>query len=247
MQKPKRWVKNSLKQAAYSQLKLNCEKNLSGALDDWNWPILGHVTSTSLIKLFALKDCYLSIIDTPGAIIELGSFFGTNALIFQNLKYIFEPHNDRQILVFDQFKLNETAIPSSDEFNYFTYPGATDDLLATSETHHTISAGPFKSPFVTWVDGDIATTLPNQLAKDSDLTIALLYIDLDKPCITQFSLNSICDRLSPNSLVVIEGFMNTNTKGVAKSIRDFFQKQRGVSDFKRLEMTNYLVSFRILS
>jgi hypothetical protein len=242
----KRWIKNPKKENLYRKLKINFEKSLEGTADDWNWPTVGYLSATSLIKLFALNDIYKKILNTPGHIVEFGSFFGTNTLLFQNLKNIYEPHYNRRIYSFDRFIINENIIETDSKFNYFTFIDAFSILKSVSLIHHLLNCDEFNEYFTSFIDGDIETTLPKLLTNDKDFSIALIYIDVDSHVLTEFILRQVNDRLLPGSIVIIEGFLNKNTEGIAIETRKFISQNNKVGPIKRLGMTNYLVTFDIL-
>jgi len=246
--KVERWVKNPIKADLYRNLKFYFKRLADGAENDWNWPIVGNLSSQSLIKLIAINSIYKKILKTPGHIVEFGSFFGTNTLLFQNLKYIYEPHVDRQIFSFDRFRENQTyeIKNTSKRFKYHTYDTAFSDLIAISEIHHALNSIPFKESFVHIIDGDIEKTLPEILLNDSDFSISLVYVDVDSQSLSRFIFEKISNRLVSGGVVIIEGYLNKNTMGIASEIRDFISAFKKVGPLCRLGMTNYLVSFEIL-
>ena len=248
MSKVERYAKNPKKADLYKKLKILFNRLVNGASDDWNYPIVGHLSSQSLIKLLAINSHYKKILKTPGHIVEFGSFFGTNILLFQNLKYIHEPHVDRQIFSFDRFRENQIydVKNASKKFKYHTYDSAFSDLLATSEIHHALNSIPFKDSFVHLIDGDIEKTLPEILLNDSDFSICLVYIDVDSNSLSKFIFEKISNRLVSGGIVIIEGYLNKNTMGIASEIRDFISVFKEVGPLCRLGMSNYLVSFEIL-
>ncbi len=248
MSKVERWVKNPIKTNFYQNLKILYKRLVDGAQDDWNWPIVGYLSSQSLIKLLAINSNYKKILKTPGHIVEFGSFFGTNTLLFQNLKYIHEPHVDRQIFSFDRFRENQIFEKKNTfkKFKYHTYETAFSDLLTTSEIHHALNSIPFRESFVHLIDGDIEKTLPEILLNDSDFSICLVYVDVDSQSLSRFIFEKISSRLVSGGVVIIEGYLNKNTLGIASEIRDFISAFKKVGPLCRLDMTNYLVSFEIL-
>ena len=61
--------------------------------------------SSALAKLLFLNEAYQLILDQPGMIVEFGTWWGQNLVVFENLRAIYEPFNQsRRVLGFDTFE-----------------------------------------------------------------------------------------------------------------------------------------------
>ena len=63
-----------------------------------------YMRSSALAKILFIDEAYKLIIDKPGIIVEFGTWWGQNLILFENLRAIYEPFNQsRRIVGFDTF------------------------------------------------------------------------------------------------------------------------------------------------
>src|SRR6266508_2691368 len=63
-----------------------------------------YVRGSALVKFLVLNDLYLRILDLPGIVVEFGTWWGQNMVLFENLRAIYEPFNKtRTVVGFDTF------------------------------------------------------------------------------------------------------------------------------------------------
>jgi len=64
-----------------------------------------YMRSSALAKILFLNELYELIVNLPGVIVEFGTWWGQNLVVFENLRAIYEPFNqNRRIIGFDTFK-----------------------------------------------------------------------------------------------------------------------------------------------
>ena len=64
--------------------------------------------------------------------------------------------------------------------------------------------------------------------------------------LSRFIFEKISNRIVAGGVVIVKGYLNKNTLGIASEIRDFISAFKKVGPLCRLSMSNYLVSFEIL-
>lgn len=63
-----------------------------------------YMRSSALTKILFVDEAYRLILDLPGVIVEFGTWWGQNLILFENLRAIYEPFNaSRRVLGFDTF------------------------------------------------------------------------------------------------------------------------------------------------
>lgn len=61
--------------------------------------------SSALAKILFVDEAYRLILEQPGVIVEFGTWWGQNLVLFENLRAIYEPFNQsRRVIGFDTFK-----------------------------------------------------------------------------------------------------------------------------------------------
>ena len=237
-----RYEKNETKRQYYRELKAIFDRTIEGAAEDWNWPLLNFATEQTLIKIFSRFELFCDVREVPGSIVEMGSFFGTTSLLFKNFCNMYEGDLERRIIAFDKFSTNEAA-GADLKFNYFTHAEFLKNLKQTAELHSAINAKRFRDCKLELIDGDIRTTLPSFLESDPDLTVSLLYLDVDCEKLTKYILECLVSRMAHRGVIAIEGFQNINTPGIARVFRDF-QEVHGVKwAAKRVGREKFLTKF----
>ena len=61
--------------------------------------------SSALTKILFVNEAYQLILNQPGVIVEFGTWWGQNMVLFENLRAIYEPFNQsRRVIGFDTFQ-----------------------------------------------------------------------------------------------------------------------------------------------
>src|SRR3954471_24614111 len=64
-----------------------------------------YMRSSALAKILFVDEAYRLIVDQPGIIVEFGTWWGQNLILFENLRSIYEPFNQsRRVIGFDTFE-----------------------------------------------------------------------------------------------------------------------------------------------
>lgn len=182
-------------------------KKLSSELDiHFDNPFL--LMRTGLVaKLFFLKEIYEEIIDIPGSIFEVGSWFGQSSIIFENIRAILEPFNNtRNIVSFDTFEgYVETTglnISKAEIDKYQVSKNWVEQLSAVQLMHKDInnSVTNFKN-----IKGDILTTLPEYL-KTNNEPIAMVYYDIATYDTLKFTFETLLPHIVKGGIFILDDY-----------------------------------------
>ncbi|MGZ3699601.1 MAG: dTDP-6-deoxy-L-hexose 3-O-methyltransferase, partial [Bdellovibrionota bacterium] len=144
-----------------------------------------YVRSSLLVKFLVLNKLYERIKTIPGNIIEFGTWWGQNLVLFENLRAIHEPFNkQRRIIGFDTFG-GYTGLSDKDKASevwstgsYSTGKGHKDYLAELLAVHEAGNILGHVQGVHELIEGDIRKTAP-QFFKDSPETlVALAYFDV---------------------------------------------------------------------
>lgn len=173
-------------------------------------------------RLLFLNFIYQKIITVQGVILDLGTGWGQNAIVFQTLRSIYEPYNyQRKVIAFDTFDefvgLNETE-------NHFAniktttpnYQSKLETLMQTHEDLHPLSHIKKFSVVV----GDVTTTLPKYFSQHPSSIVALAYFDLDIYQPTYTCINSLQNRLTKGSVLVFDELNYESSAGETQAVMD---------------------------
>jgi hypothetical protein len=178
-------------------------------------------------RFIARYHLFKLIENVPGCIFECGVHFGGGFSSWQHLSEIYEPVNfTRRIYGFDTFDGFPSVAPSDNErlrldhgVGDFSVGGEqaliVDTLKSIEQTRKIVVPERFNI-----VVGDISLTLPELLLRDSSISIALLYLDLDLYEPTVNTLNACKERLTKGSVVVFDEYADPNWPGETKALTD---------------------------
>jgi hypothetical protein len=190
------------------------------------------IRSSLLSRLISLSDVYRMIVDIPGAIFDLGCWWGQNSVLFENCRAIFEPFNkQRKIVCFDSFE-GYTHWTDEDQkseiFNQNTYAtGASYErfLRALLETHEGLNNLGHQRGIHQVVKGDATQTVADYLAKNSETIIALAAFDLGLYEPTKAVLQAIRPHLVPGSVLLM---IHLTRKELQGDGRAFLEAMKGM-------------------
>lgn len=186
------------------------------------------LTSKSLSRILAMNHLYQQIIDMHGIIIDFGTRWGQNAVLFSALRAIYEPFNSRRKLVaFDTF----TGFPgiSSQDGNSPLMKVGTDGVTPDYEKylenlltiHEGLNPlGHIKKFEV--VKGDACVELPAYLARNPETLISLAHFDFDLFEPTRECLRLIRPHLFKGSILAFDELNDHDSPGETIALREVF-------------------------
>lgn len=187
-----------------------------------------YMRSSSLAKILFLNEMYEMISNIPGVIVEFGTWWGQNIVLFENLRAIYEPFNQhRRIIGFDTF----TGYPSisekdrsSDTIKVGGYKVSTDyrsyleDLIDYHEKNNVL-ANVKKHQLI---EGNVTETAPRFFEENPETVIALAYFDMALYEPTKVCLEAIKPHLLPGSVIMLDEFNSQEYPGETIAFKEIF-------------------------
>ena len=207
-----------------------------------------YMRSSALAKIFFLQEIYLQMLDIPGCILTLGTWWGQDLIVFENLRAIYEPYNyNRSIIGFDTFtgyqapsaKDKSSAVVS--EGNYSTsdqYDKYLEALMSYHEQENVMAE--VKKHRI--LKGDVQVTVPQFLDENPQVLIALAYFDFATYEPTRASLKAILPRLVKGSVLAFDELNSSSYPGETEAVLEVLElKQYTIKRSKFLPDRSYLI------
>jgi len=191
-----------------------------------------YMRSSALAKILFIDELYQLITNLPGVIMEFGTWWGQNLILFENLRAIYEPFNqNRRIVGFDTFR-GYPEISSKDiegdtiKVNGYTvsegYKDYLEKLLTYHESNNVLSN--IKKHAV--IEGDVAETLPKYLEENPETIIALAYFDLALYHPTGVCLRAIMPHLIKGSVVMFDELNHKDYPGETIAFKECLAREK---------------------
>jgi len=185
--------------------------------------------SSALAKIFFLQEIYCHILEIPGHVLTLGTWWGQDMVVFENLRAIYEPYNHaRRVIGFDTF--TGYPPPSSEdkrsevisEENYKTtddYHEYLEQLINYHESENVMSQ--VKKHRI--IKGDARTTVPGFFEENPQALVALAYFDFAIYEPTKIGLQSILPRLVKGSVLAFDELNSDQYPGETKAVLEVLE------------------------
>jgi hypothetical protein len=169
-----------------------------------------YVPRQILAKFLARHELFEHILRIHGQILECGVLLGGGLMTWAQLSAIYEPVNhNRRIVGFDTFsgfpKLSEKD--SGDSLDYAKPHGlscpAYDDLRESTRLYD-LNRPVGHIPRVELVVGDAMQTIPDYVANNPHLVVALLYLDFDLYEPTKLALETFVPRMPQGAILAFD-------------------------------------------
>ena len=210
-----------------------------------------YIRASSLVKLLVLNDLYTRIKDLPGVIVEFGTWWGQNMVLFENLRAIYEPFNKtRTIIGFDTFegyhgfteRDEEGAVFAEGEYSVgANYQEYLEKLLAVHEGNNVLGHIRGRHSLIA---GDVTDTAPRYFADHPELTVALAYFDMGLYAPTKAALDAIKPHLVAGSVLLLDEFSWSEAKGEAIAFRETFDTDGYTIESSRFTPMRAIVTIR---
>jgi len=187
-----------------------------------------YMRSSVLAKVCYVKELYERIVDLPGIVMEFGTWWGANMVLFENLRAIHEPYNySRRIVGFDTFE-GYKGITEKDgnddlvfEGNYGVSGDAAGHLRELLDTHERENVmGHIRKSEV--ICGDVVETLPRYLAAHPETIVSLAYLDMQIYKPTEVCLKAIEPYLVKGSVLAMDELNCPEFPGETEAFREVF-------------------------
>jgi Macrocin-O-methyltransferase (TylF) len=168
------------------------------------------VTRQSLSLFLAKHELFQKVVGVHGHLLECGVFLGGGLMSWAQLSAIYEPYNHvRRIIGFDTFT-GFTSLHAKDRGRNVSY--AKEGGLATDacdDIRRSISLYDLNRPIghiprVELVVGDASSTIPEYLAANPHLVVAMLYLDFDLYEPTKIAIESFLPRMPKGAIIAFD-------------------------------------------
>lgn len=206
------------------------------------------LTSKNLARLLFLDHIYQKIVNVPGVVMDFGTRWGQNAVVFSNLRSIYEPfHRHRKVVAFDTFK-GFPGITTEDgkselmtEGNLALPFGYDDTLRGLLKAHEALNPMPRITKYEV-VAGDVCGTLPAYLVRNPETIVALAYFDMDLYRPTLEALKLLRARLTRGSVIAFDELNDHDSPGETLALMEAYGTQySGLRRVPWCSRTSYFV------
>ncbi len=232
-QEPKRYALETNS----SDDQLTCRRRLSDLYQSSPLPLehlvcnFGLYTRSSvLVKTLVLNELYELILPIPGIIMEFGTWWGQNLVMFENLRAIYEPFNKtRRILGFDTYQgyagfsdkdRPGLIISEGGHAANLEYPAYLRELLEVHEGNNVMGHLRRRHDVIV---GDVSDKVPAYFNDHPETVVALAYFDMELYEPTKAALLAIRPHLMPGSVILLDEFTWSDAPGEAIAFKEVFR------------------------
>jgi hypothetical protein len=187
-----------------------------------------YTRASVLAKVLYLDELYRHIISRPGVIMEFGTWWGANLVLFESLRAIHEPYNfTRRVIGFDTFD-GYRSISEEDGSDELVQPNAysvSDSYLDHLEQILDFHRGENVMghlPRFELVAGDATETIGPYLDRHPETVISLAYFDMQLYEPTKRCLEAISPYLFRGSVVALDELNSPEFPGETIAFREVF-------------------------
>ena len=189
-----------------------------------------YMHASALVKYLVINELYEMIINLPGVIMEFGTWWGQNMVLFENMRSIYEPFNKtRRVIGFDTFS-GYTSFSekdgSSDVVDVGGYAVSRDyksyleELLSVHEGCNVLGHMRNRHELIA---GDVVETVPKYFEDHPETIVALAYFDMALYKPTKAALEAILPHLIPGSVVLMDELTWSDSPGEAIAFKEVFR------------------------
>ena len=182
------------------------------------------VTRQSLSLFLAKHELFQRVVGVHGHVMECGVFLGGGLMTWAQLSAIYEPYNHvRRIVGFDTFG-GFKQLHAKDQGRNVSY--AVEGGLAADagdDIRRCISLYDLNRPIghiprVELVVGDASSTIPEYLAANSHLVVAMLYLDFDLYEPTKIAIESFRPRMPKGAIIAFDELNQAAWPGETRAV-----------------------------
>jgi len=189
-----------------------------------------YMRGSVLVKYLVINELYELIINVPGVIMEFGTWWGQNMVLFENMRAIYEPFNKtRRVIGFDtfagysSFSEKDGASEVVDAGGYAVskdYKSYLQELLSVHEGCNVLGHLRNRHELVA---GDVIETAPKYFKDHPETIVALAYFDMALYKPTKAALEAVFPHLVPGSVVLLDELTWSDAPGEAIAFKEVFR------------------------
>jgi hypothetical protein len=185
-----------------------------------------YMRSSALTKVLYINELYEQIREIPGVILEFGTWWGQNIILFENLRAIYEPFNhDRRIIGFDTFE-GYPVISEKDKKSgiikkggYTTTNDYDEYLNKLIDFHERENVLYFERKHKL-IRGDVSKTVPQFFQDEPHTVVALAYFDLALYEPSKTCFETLRPHLIRGSVVALDEINNPAYPGETLALKE---------------------------
>ena len=185
-----------------------------------------YMRSSALTKILYINELYQNILTIPGVIMEFGTWWGQNVILYENLRSIYEPFNhDRRIIGFDTFEgypvISDKDIESGviKKGGYTTSSNYEEYLYKLIDYHERENILYFKRKHKL-IKGDVSKTIHKFFEDEPHTIIALAYFDLALYEPSKECFEAIKPHLIKGSVIALDEINNPDYPGETIALKE---------------------------
>jgi hypothetical protein len=187
-----------------------------------------YLDAKNLSRILLMDFLYRKIVPVQGVVMDFGTRWGNNFMLFQTLRSIYEPFNrHRKVLGFDTF-VGFPEVSKEDGGSGLMYPGNlkvtdgyADRLRSLYRLHESLNPLSHIEKNAV-VEGDAIASLEEYLRQNPHTVVALAYFDFDIYAPTKACLTMLRDRLTKGSVVAFDEVNDADSPGETVALMETF-------------------------
>jgi len=170
-----------------------------------------YVRRQDLCRFLARAELFKLCLDLPGVIIECGSYAGGGLMTYAQLSSIYEPYNhQRRIYAFDSF-CGFPGVSNKDQVGG-SVPGVGDLHVHENIREEILEGIKLQDenralghiPKTELVVGDALNTIPEFMADNPHIVVAMLYLDFDLYEPTKLAIETFYERMPKGAILAFD-------------------------------------------
>lgn len=199
--------------------------------------------SSVLASMLFRIEVYKKIIPIPGNIFVFGLWWGQDAILFENIRAIYEPYNlNRKIIGLDTFNgYPEEDIGSKDKHSDIISPGVYavpegyEQYLSKLAEYHVSENSSYHTNKIEFLKGDVLETLPAYFSAHPETITSLAYFDMALYEPTKVCLELILKSCIKGSVIVFDELNREEYPGETAALKELVDLKHA-----RIEKSNIL-------
>lgn len=190
-----------------------------------------YIRSSVLATILFREELYKRILGIPRDILFFGLWWGQDAIIFENLRAIYEPYNaNRRIVGFDTFggypgeDIGDKDVRSDViSEGVYSVPKGYENYLEKLAQYHTNENSQYHPNRIALIKGDVLKTVPQYYENHPERVTALAYFDMALYEPTKLSLKQVLKTCIRGSIIVFDEFNREEYPGETLALKELVE------------------------
>lgn len=209
-----------------------------------------YMRSSVLASILFRVETYEKIIGIPGDILIFGLWWGQDAILYENIRAVYEPYNaNRKIVGFDTFggypgddigeKDKRSEVISE---GVYAVPEGYEKYLEELARYHTGENSAYHPNKLEFIKGDVLRTVPEYYDNHPERITALAYFDMALYQPTKVCLEHVLKTCIKGSVIVFDELNREEYPGETMALKELIDlKQARIEKSKILPDRTFLI------